>query len=95
MAQPIVRLCDIASGHGCFPPHKPVMASSTVYCDNQPVVRRGDLYEPHCCPNNGCHIGLANGVSTVFIENMPAQKVGDMVGCGSMMVQGSPTVYIG
>ena len=93
MAIPIVRKDDEAV-HGCWGGHKPAIASENVFIDGIPALRKGDAYFPHCCPGNDCHSGNANGTSTVFINGKPAQKIGDPVTCGSIMIQGSPSVFI-
>ena len=93
MPEPIVRLTDIA-GHGCWGPHTPASASPDVYINGIPALRKGDPYEPHCCPGANCHSGNANGSNNVFINGRSAQKVGDPVTCGSVMIQGSGDVQI-
>lgn len=38
---------------------------------------------------------LVTGSGTVFINNCPATRCSDKTGCGSVIVTGSPNVFIG
>ena len=42
-----VRLGDICSGHGCFPPRPNISGSPTVFANSIPVHRIGDKWPPH------------------------------------------------
>lgn len=88
------RHTDVCSGHGCFPPRAPAEYSPNVFSNGLNNLRDGDVYFPHCCLS--CHTGKAIATSnTVFINGKPAVRVGDMVSCGSAVVNGSPDVFIG
>jgi uncharacterized Zn-binding protein involved in type VI secretion len=52
---PQVRLGDICTGHGCFPPRPCISGSPNVFANSIPVHRIGDKWPPHCCPKKGCH----------------------------------------
>ncbi len=97
--KPVTRLGDIGSGHAChFPPTPSIAASPDVSVDGLPVVRQGDAYAPHACPT--CPAPphprmLAGGSSTVFINGLPAGRVGDPLSCGGAADKGSSSVSIG
>lgn len=59
-------------------------------------MRVSDSYESHgccCCPPHGGV--LAEGSSTVFVNNLPAGRQGDPVDCGSFADVHSPDTNIG
>lgn len=89
------RLGDFCSGHGCWHPRPSITASETVWINTIGAMRLGDEYIVHCCKSK-CHPGqLAEGSSSVFINGLPAGRVGDAVNCGSVAAQGSENVFIG
>lgn len=90
----VTRLGDLASGHGCWPEHPSIEASSDVFVNGIPVVRVGDAYQPHTCVTT--HGGsLATGSSTVFVNGKPIGRIGDLVSCGSTVIEGSENVFAG
>lgn len=90
----VVRLGDICTGHGCFPPRPNVQASGDVFVNGIGAHRRGDAWGVHCC--GICHGSvLAVGSSTVFVNGQQLARIGDAVACGSAAAQGSPTVFAG
>lgn len=91
----VVRVGDIDSGHGCFPPRSNMTSSPDVFVDNLAVMRSGDILQPHCCPDHGCHIGIYLGSNLVYANNMSIQKQGDPISCGSICLQASSTTFIG
>lgn len=94
-AKPVVRLNDICTGHGCFPPRPNIQGSPNVFVNGRPAHRVGDAWAAHCC-GVPCHAGTAaKGSSTVFVNGKPLCRVGDDVDCGSKMAQGSPNVFAG
>ena len=89
------RLGDRCSGHGCFPPRPNNEASTDVFWNDLGAHRQTDSYEIHCC-GDSCHGGeLAEGSSTVFINDLPIGRVTDPVSCGSAIIEGSPNVFFG
>jgi uncharacterized Zn-binding protein involved in type VI secretion len=48
-----------------------------------------------CSKHSGSPLPIAVGSSTVFINGMPAARVGDTIGCGAVITSGSNDVYIG
>ena len=89
------RYTDICTGHGCWPPRPSCSGSPDTITNNLLQMRVTDCYESHCCPPP-CHGGvLAQGSSTVFVNNLSAGRTGDPVSCGSRAMQHSPDVDIG
>lgn len=85
---------DLCTGHGCFPPRLNIQASPNVYVNNIRWHRETDLWDVHCC--GGCHVGrLARGSPTVFVNNLEGGRIDDPVDCGSLVMEGSPNVFIG
>ncbi len=93
----VVRLGDICTGHGCWPPRANVEASPNVYCNGIPVHRQGDAWAPHTCPIiPETHAGtLASGSATVFVNGKQLARIGDPVSCGSSCATGSVDVFSG
>ncbi len=51
-----VRVGDMASGHGCYPPQKMATGSGNVYVNMRSVCRKGDELEYHLCvPGEKAH----------------------------------------
>lgn len=90
----VVRLGDLSTGHGCFPPQPAIEASPNVFADGLPVVTLGCGWAVHCCKT--CHSGVSvEGSSTVFANGKPKVRLGDAISCGSHAAQGSGTVLAG
>jgi uncharacterized Zn-binding protein involved in type VI secretion len=90
-----VRLGDVDSGHGCFPPRVNSSASPDVIVNGRGAHRVGDSWVTHCC-GKSCHSSsAATGSSTVFVNGKAKCVVGCAVACGSTMVQGSANVIVG
>jgi len=91
-----VRLGDLCSGHGCYPPRPNVQASADVIVNGGGWHRLGDGWASHGCSKCPPHGGsAASGSPTVFVNGRPACRIGDAVSCGSSMVQGSGDVFCG
>lgn len=94
----LVRLgIDLCSGHPegptFFPPRPPLSASTDVYVDGIPVVRMGDLWNPHTNLLD-VHIGVSSGGSpTVFVNGLPVMRMTDPIDCGSVAMMGSTTTF--
>jgi uncharacterized Zn-binding protein involved in type VI secretion len=96
MGTGVVRLGDICSGHGCFPPRPNVQASADVIVNGRGWHRLGDGWAGHGCAVCPAHGGrAASGSHTVFVNGRPACRIGDAVSCGSSMVHGSDNVFCG
>jgi uncharacterized Zn-binding protein involved in type VI secretion len=92
----LVRVGDICSGHGCWPPRPCLTGSPNVRANGLPLHRLGDSWAFHCKPcgkNPACHDAvLVRASSTIRINGIPAARVGDPLSCGSVCSTGSPTV---
>ena len=89
------RLGDVCTGHDCFPPRLSIEASDNVFINGIGAHRIEDAWETHCCTII-CHDAVAaEGSSTVFINGKAAVRIGDMISCGSVSAQGSPSVFFG
>ncbi len=90
-----VKLGDIGTGHGGFPPTPVCSGSPNVSIDGMPAGRQGDPLVPHAKPKHPPHgRSIAAGSSSVFINGKPAAKSGKSVSCGGS-TQGGGTVTIG
>jgi uncharacterized Zn-binding protein involved in type VI secretion len=91
------RLGDICTGHGCWPPRPNDQASTNTFINSLGAHRFGDHWETHCCPHiPECHDSVTSeGSTTVFVNGKSATRIGDGVACGSVIAQGSPSVFIG
>ena len=78
------RLGDLACG-GVI-----VLGSPNVYVDNRPVAT---VASPHTC---GLHAPAAvvTGSSTVYANGLPVARIGDIVGCGGVILTGSTDVFV-
>lgn len=97
MAHGIAHLADVCTGHGCWPSRPNDQASSDVFADGRPVHRVGDHWMSHTCPAiPETHDSiLAIGSPTVFVNGKPVGRIGDAIACGSFIMTGSSTVFVG
>lgn len=92
---PAARFQDRCSGHDCFPPRPNNQASNNVFINDRGAHRKTDSYPAHCC-GSSCHTAiLAEGSSSVFVNDLEAGRVTDPLSCGSAVIEGSPNVFIG
>jgi uncharacterized Zn-binding protein involved in type VI secretion len=65
--------------------------------ENLPAARVGDKHVCLLPPLAGPHppSPIATGSATVLINNLPAARQLDSVGCGAQILKGAPTVLIG
>lgn len=88
----IVRLGDICTGHGCWPPRPSVTASQDVFVNGRGVVRVGDGWAVHCCVT--CHASnQANGAPSYFANGRNVARIGDAIACGSSNATGSQDCF--
>lgn len=97
MSAPNIRLSlDQSTGHGCWPPSIPAVASINVFCNKRGEVRVGDSYMTHCCPSKGCHAGkAATGAVRTFTNGRLVHTAGGAIDCGDFASNGSPNVFSG
>lgn len=89
------RLGDVCTGHGCFPPRVNDEGSDNVFINGISAHRQGDHWVTHCCGDR-CHDSrLSRGSRSVYVNKKQAARIGDPVDCGSVVAQGSPSVFIG
>ena len=88
----VVRLGDICTGHGCFPPRLNITASTNVSINGRGAVRVGDLWAPHTCETT--HTGVQVGGSlTVNVNGRPLARIADKISCGSFCAMGSTNTF--
>lgn len=68
-----------------------VQGSSTVFANNKPVVRIGDLVSGHGDPPHSGPVMVA-GSSNVFANNIKVSRAGDIASCGHP-ASGSSNVF--
>lgn len=84
------------SGHGGWPARINDAASDNVFVNNKAIHRQDDHWIEHCDPHPICHDSkLSSGSSTVFVNDKQCGRVGDPIGCGSKVAQGSSNVFAG
>lgn len=96
----VVRLGDLSTGHGCFPPTTLVVTSSTKSYINGKLIGLQDnmsQFSTHVCGNN-THLQITRYISAgspkSFIEGKPIARIGDDIGCGDACGEGSPNSFI-
>lgn len=94
MGLPAARLNDLCTGHGGYSPRPTTEGSEDVFINNRQAHREGDSLASHC--TRYCHSGKTNdGSKSVFVNGKKAVRVGDSVDCGSSIMTGSDSVFIG
>ena len=89
------RIGDGCSGHSCFGPRANDAGSGNVFVNGIGSHRQGDHWVTHCC-GPACHdSALASGSATVFVNGQQMGRIGDPVGCGSVIAGGSANVFAG
>ncbi len=80
----IVRLNDLCSGHGCYPPRKSITCSPDILVEGDYVCRYGDKLAQHGCPTCTYHGGTHIGERTSYGNGFAIQVKGDPIDCGSV-----------
>jgi uncharacterized Zn-binding protein involved in type VI secretion len=96
----IVRLGDLSTGHGCFPPTNLVTTVATKSYINGKLVGLQDeesQFSTHVCgivvhPQNSRYI--SSGSSKTYIEGKPVARIGDDIACGDACAEGSPDSFV-
>ena len=96
----VIRLGDVSTGHGCFPPtNLAATPVSKTYVNGilAGVVSGGCQYTAHSCgivvhPNTSRT--PSSGASKTYIEGNPAARIGDNISCGDACGQGSTNTFI-
>lgn len=94
----IVRLTDMSTGHGCFPP---TSCTSTpvekTYVNGKKAATVGAEFSSHTCgevthPTSAR--GVSEGSSKTYIEGAKAARIGDDISCGDACGQGSDNTFV-
>lgn len=84
------------TGHGDWPPRVNDQASPNVFVNGNAVHRQSDHWVTHCNSTPQCHDStLSSGSGTVFVNGLQCGRIGDPIGCGSVISEGSPNVFAG
>jgi len=91
-----VRLTDLCTGHGCWPPRANAGASPDVFANSLGAHRVDDPWQPHTCPAiPETHASIqATGSPDVFVNGRAWARLGDAIACGSSNATGSPNVFL-
>lgn len=90
------RKGDCCTGHDACLPVPLEEHSQNVNINKRGAGRVGDHYLSHGCTTHAVHQDVvAAGSSTVFINGIPAARVGDSVFVGGLVRDGSRDVRIG
>lgn len=90
------RFGDCCTGHDACGAVPLVECSPNVNINGKGAGRLNDKYSSHGCVVHAPHQdSIAEGSSTVFINGLPAARVGDAVVIGGSVKDGSPDVFIG
>jgi uncharacterized Zn-binding protein involved in type VI secretion len=89
-----------STGHGCFAPT--VMAQTPVsktYFNGilAGVVDQGCQFVPHTCgivTHSQAERYVSSGASKTYIEGKKAARIGDNIGCGDVIAEGSSNSFI-
>lgn len=68
--------------------------SSNVFTNSRPAAR-AHIDKAFCSPHMPPPPPIATGSDSVYINSMPAARVGDKIACSAVIVEGSPNVFIG
>ncbi len=89
------RLGDYCTGHDACAPSPLVECSPDVNINGRGAARVNDMCGSHGCHSHGSHQDIiSTGSSTVFINGLPAARVGDSVAPAGSVRDGSDNVFI-
>jgi uncharacterized Zn-binding protein involved in type VI secretion len=84
-AKPVARLGDTGSHGGEI-----ISAASTIFVNNKPVARVGDMY---ACSKHGNN-PIVTGAKSVFGQGKLVAHVGSKTACGATITSGSPDTFV-
>ena len=89
----VARIGDLNTNHPPCNPGHAMTGSPSVFANNIPVHRVGDVNTPHgyilCIP----HVtALSTGSPNVYANNLKLGRIGDSYDCGILVDAGSPNV---
>lgn len=96
----VARKGDLSTGHGCFSPTAMVLTPVSKTFFNgilAGVLDTGCQFATHTCglsthPQNTRTVN--SGAGKTYIEGKLAARIGDNIGCGDAIAQGSPNSFI-
>ena len=91
----VVRLGNICTGHGPYPPRPNIEGSPNFSIKGFPVHREGDGWASHCrtSPPWDCHTSVMGVCDSKFMANgKTVAFVGDPVVCGSFCAEGEASL---
>jgi uncharacterized Zn-binding protein involved in type VI secretion len=74
------------------------VGSPNVFVNNIPWSRQSDVNTPHLLPGDPCpshSAPIETGSLTVFVNNLGAGRVGDLISGCTRVAEGSPDVFAG
>lgn len=91
----VARMTDVNSAGGAITS----IPQNTVFANNLLISVNGSIGTGHPpCPSPSIHCAgvwqTANGSTTVFINNIPVNRLSDADTCGHSRVGGSATVFV-
>ena len=97
MSLPAARLADMSTSDPCKAPPRPnVQGSGNVFMDGMPAHIMTNAWAPHACPASPPHgAATVQGSGSVFINGLPAARLSGKISCGSIVAQGSGSVFCG
>ena len=91
----IARKGDRTSSHSDFSEQYIIEGSENVFINNKECARVSDKASIHCNQDE-CHDGeVVTGSKSVFVNNKPVASTGDLISCGSIVLEVSENVFIG
>ncbi|MDR3362169.1 MAG: PAAR domain-containing protein [Desulfovibrio sp.] len=84
-AKPVARLGDTGSHGGEI-----ISAAPTIFVNNKPIARVGDMY---ACPKHGNN-PIVTGAKSVFGQGKLVAHVGSKTACGATITSGSPDTFV-
>lgn len=96
----VIRLNDMSTGHGCFPPTPLVQTPVTKTFFNgilAGVIDEQCQHAPHTCipvTHAGVERSPSMGSTKSFIEGKAAARIGDDITCGDTCAEGSTNSFI-
>jgi uncharacterized Zn-binding protein involved in type VI secretion len=87
---------DEHDGHDDCHPGKAIEGSPDVFLEGFAVVRLGDLWEEHDCPEHESHQAkVIQASSEVTVNGLALVRVGDVLDCGCRVKTGAKALYAG
>jgi len=90
-----VKGLSMSTGHDLCPPTIGITGDSLVFVNGRPVMRLGDLFAEHGCPDHPVHEQpIADASKLCFTNGIPIARVTDPIACGGEVATGDPLVDI-